>query len=120
MEVTVNEQLQRFHLAFSDGWKSIVGHEIKVGKYRFCATPTEELIIISEITTGAKLLELPINFGVMMTTATKEGAIEFFEGVGKQLIPIIKRHDFDQEIERHKQISLGRLGEMPAIEKVDI
>lgn len=119
MKVTVNEQPQRFQLAFSEGWQSKVGHEIKVGKYRFCAIPSDETINISEVTSGAKLVDLPIDLGVMMATATKEGAMEFFEGVGKRLIPLIKQYDFEKEIERYKQISVEHLGAMPPTESFD-
>ncbi|MED4399829.1 hypothetical protein [Metabacillus fastidiosus] len=120
MKITVNEQPQRFYLAF-DKWEAAVGHEITVGEYRFCAIPLSKTVNISEVTSGAKVLDIPISFEMMMVTATKEGSMEFFKKIGKRLEQaIIRKNDFDQQLTKMKETAFERLGEMPPIETVEI
>ncbi|MDA2480735.1 hypothetical protein ACS2TZ_21845 [Bacillus cereus group sp. Bce025] len=119
MKIKVNEQSQRFHLAF-DEWVPAVGHEIKVGKYRFCAIPLSDAINVSEVTSGVKAISVPINLKVWMLTSTKEDTMKFLEKVGEHLKLIIEeRGNFDELLEKQKKIAFERLGEMPPIEDVD-
>lgn len=119
MEVTVSEEAKRFYLAF-DKWQPAVGHEIKVGKYRFCAIPLSSVLNISEVTSGAKVLNIPMTLEIMMVTVSKEDSIEYFKQVGQKLKQAIERaNDFDEHISNMKQIAFERLGEMPPIEKFD-
>ncbi|PEU07176.1 hypothetical protein CN525_26765, partial [Bacillus sp. AFS014408] len=76
------EQSQRFYLAF-EKWESAVGHEIKVGQYRFCAIPLSESINISEVTSGVNAINIPMSLEIRMVTATKEETMKFFEKVGE-------------------------------------
>ncbi|MDA2637863.1 hypothetical protein PDQ79_25570 [Bacillus cereus] len=119
MEIKVNEQTQRFYLAF-EKWEPVVGHEIKVGKYRFCAIPLSECINISEVTSGANVVNIPMSFETTMITASKEGAMKFFEKVGERLKRKIEsKKDFDEQLEKMKKTAFKRLGKMPPIENVD-
>lgn len=43
MDITVNEQTQQFYLALKK-WFPVMGHEIKVGKYRFSAIPIVKVL----------------------------------------------------------------------------
>ncbi|WP_234028461.1 hypothetical protein [Lentibacillus sp. Marseille-P4043] len=70
MKIAVNEQPQQFYLALKK-WTPAVGHEIKVGQYRFSAIPVKNIIRVSEVTTGAKLYDIPVNFAIETLTATK-------------------------------------------------
>ncbi|MRC81645.1 hypothetical protein GH883_34105, partial [Bacillus thuringiensis] len=90
MEIKVNEQAQRFYLAF-DEWVPAVGHEIKVGKYRFCAIPLSKSINISEVTSGVHAMSIPIDFRIWMATSTKEDTMRFLEKAGEGLKRILKR-----------------------------
>lgn len=119
MQIKVNEQTQRFYLAF-DQWEPAVGHEMKVGKYRFCAIPLNDGINISEVTSGANVINIPLSLELRIVTATKEGTMQFLEKFGeriKQKIESIK--DFDEQLEKMKKTAFERLGEMPRIENVD-
>lgn len=119
MEISVNEQTQFFYLAYKK-WEQVVGHEIKIGDYRFCAIPMSKCINISEVTSGVKVISLPMSFEIMMVTATKEETMEFLEKVGERLKRLIERNaDFDEQLEKMKKIAFERLGEMPKIENVD-
>ncbi len=118
MEITVNEQPQRFYLAL-DKWEGAVGHEIKVGGYRFCAIPLSNSLNVSEVTSGAKLLDIPLTLGFI--TATKEDSLKLFEKVGKLIKQVIEGStDFDKRLKNMKKIAFEQLGEMPPIEDVDI
>ncbi|MDF9626831.1 hypothetical protein P5775_29555 [Bacillus cereus] len=119
MEIKVNEQTQRFYLAF-DEWVPAVGHEIKVGQYRFCAIPSSKFINISEVTSGVKIINIPLSIELIMVTATKEGTMQFLEKFGESLKRKIESmKDFDEQLAQMKKRSLDLLGEMPSIEDVD-
>ncbi|OLR26036.1 hypothetical protein [Bacillus cereus] len=119
MEIKVNEQSQRFHLAF-DEWVPAVGHEIQVGKYRFCAIPVRDAIYVSEVTSGVKAISVPINLRVWMLTSTQEDTMKFLEKVGEHLKRLIEeRGNFDELLETQKKTVFERLGKMPPIEDVD-
>ncbi|AGE75853.1 hypothetical protein P9W99_19570 [Bacillus cereus] len=119
MEIKVNEQAQRFYLAF-DEWVPAVGHEIKVGKYRFCAIPLSKSINISEVTSGVHAMSIPIDFRIWMATSTKEDTMRFLEKAGEGLKRILKRQsNLDELLKKNKKIAFDRLGEMPPIEDVD-
>ncbi|WP_088005626.1 hypothetical protein [Indiicoccus explosivorum] len=119
MKVTVNEQTQRFYLAF-EKWEPAVGHEIKVGKYQFCAIPSGSHINISDVSSGVKVFDIPMNLEVMMQTGTKEGTIQFLGKVGNGLVRLIKSTpDFDKQLVKMKKVAVDRLGEKPFVEDID-
>lgn len=119
MKISVNEQAQRFYLAFEE-WTPAVGHEIKVGKYRFSAIPMSGQINVSEVTSGCKVFNIPMTVESMMITATKEGTIKYCYKIGESLKRLIlKAPNFDEQLKQMKNESFERLGEMPPIEKVD-
>ncbi|MBU4641222.1 hypothetical protein [Bacillus toyonensis] len=119
MEIKVNEQAQRFYLAFEE-WVPAVGHEIKIGQYRFCAIPLSKSINISEVTSGVHAMSIPIDFRIWMATSTKEDTMRFLEKAGEGLKRILERQsNLDELLEKNKKIAFDRLGEMPPIEDVD-
>ncbi|HGO9433320.1 TPA: hypothetical protein ACLBZ7_004295 [Bacillus cereus] len=119
MEIKVNEQTQRFYLAF-EKWEAAVGHEIKVGKYRFCAIPLSKSINISEVTSGVSIMSIPMSLELRIITATKEGTMQFFQKFGKSLKQKIEGiQDFDEQLEKMKKMVFDRLGKRPPIEDVD-
>jgi len=119
MEITVNEQAQRFYLAL-DKWVDVVGHEIKVGKYRFCANPIGNHINVTEVTTGAKMFNIPVDLTIHLITETKEETIKFLYSVGESIKRIIdKLEDFDGMLMEMKKKAFDRLGKMPPIENVN-
>ncbi|CAM4012491.1 hypothetical protein BAMA_12500 [Bacillus manliponensis] len=119
MKITVNEQTQRFYLA-CDKWEPVVGHEIKVGKYRFCAIPLSDSINISEVTSGIHAISIPIDSRILMATSTKEDTMRVLAKVGEGLRRILERQsNLDESLAKKKKIAFERLGEMPPIENVD-
>lgn len=120
LDITVNEKAQKFYLAL-EKWAPVMGHEIKIGKYRFCAIPISNRINISEVTTGARLFNIPVDLIIHHRTETKEDTIKFLYEVGESIKKIIdKQTDFDGIIYEMKQTTFERLGKMPPPEDVDI
>ncbi|HDX9612841.1 TPA: hypothetical protein ROY01_003943 [Bacillus toyonensis] len=120
MEIKVNEQSQKFHLATTEGYVHGVGHGIQVGKYKFCAIPIGENINISEVTTGVKVINVPITTDVLIQTSTKEDAMKFFVKVGEMVKRIIsKAENIDLLIEESKESIVESFGEIPQPEDVD-
>jgi|SRR5579875_337284 len=118
MEIKVNEQAQRFYLA-NKKWEPVVGHEIKVGSYSFCAIPLSNSINVSEVTTGAKVMSIPMTWEIYVETVTKEDSIKFFHKIGELLERIIEGTNFDSQLEEMRKIAFDRLGKMPPIENID-
>ncbi|WP_257143244.1 hypothetical protein [Bacillus cereus] len=103
-----------------NGW-SVVRHEIKVGKYRFCVIPLSDGINVSKVTSGAKVLSIPMSSGVKILTITKEDTMNFFEIVGEHLKDKIDRkRNFDELLEKARITACERLRKMPPIENVDM
>ncbi|MDC2867582.1 hypothetical protein [Bacillus sp. BP-3] len=119
MEIKVNEQTQRFYLAF-EKWEAAVGHEIKVEKYRFCAIPLSKSINISEVTSGVHAISIPIDSRIWMATSTKEDTMRFLAKAGEGLKRILeKQSNLDELLAKQKKVAFSRLGAMPPIEDVD-
>ncbi|MGD6838226.1 hypothetical protein ACQCVL_17090 [Bacillus thuringiensis] len=90
-----------------------------MGQYRFCAISLSDSINVSEVTSGVKAISVPIKLKVWMLTSTKEDAMRFLEKVGEQLKIIMEeRGDFDELLQKQKNIDFERLGEIPSIENV--
>lgn len=120
MNITVNEQEQRFYLA-AKKWEPVVGHEIKIGEYRFCAIPTEDGINVSEVSSGAKVTVFPMNLKNSLLAQTKKDSMKIFNKIGESIKRIIeKQSDFDAQLEKLKQTAFDRLGKMPPIVDVDV
>ncbi|PRT35459.1 hypothetical protein [Bacillus wiedmannii] len=123
MEIKVNEQAQKFHLATNQGnWQQAIGHEIQVGKYRFCAVPMGYHINVSEVTTGVRAINVAITQGVWDETKTKEDTVKFLYKVGKRMEEVINKvgsSNLDKLIEDSKKNNLEKIGEMPPIEDAD-
>ncbi|MEC5422378.1 hypothetical protein QGM71_02590 [Virgibacillus sp. C22-A2] len=121
MNITVNEQAQMFQLATDKGWVPQAGHGIKVGKYQFCAIPKGDVINVSEATTGAKIMNIPVDSSIYLLTSTKEDSIKFFHQVGESIKRIIdKQDDFDGMLILMREMAFEKLGEMPPIEDVEV
>ncbi|TPE67989.1 hypothetical protein [Halalkalibacterium halodurans] len=120
MKIKVDPQAKRFYLAANE-WVAVIGHEIRVGKYRFSAVPMSGSIVISDVRSGMKVFSTPMDFHTSFLTATKEDAMYFLLTIiGEALIEVIEKHkDFDEIMNKSAQTMIERLGEMPPIEAVD-
>lgn len=120
MEIKVNDQPQRFYLAL-DYWAPVVGHEIQVGEYKFCAIPMSKEINVSEATSGNKVVSIPLNNEIMSITAHKENTLLFFESIGRVLAnKLVTYPNFKEKLEEGRINTIAKLGPMPPIQKVTV
>lgn len=121
MKIKVNEQAQKFQLTTTKGYVTGVGHEIQVGKYRFCAIPIGYHINISEVTTGVRVINISITQEIYDKTRTKEDSMKFLVEAGEKVNSIINKvGNFDELIENSKKTVVESFGEVPQPENVDI
>lgn len=117
MKITVDPQAMTFHLNFKSHWQQAVGHEITVGEYRFCVTPIDNVLKVSEITTGALVMDLPRPEKPL----SKTESLKAFEAIGKLLLEEMKRSKhLSTAFENLKQESFRLLGETPAPEVFEL
>lgn len=122
MNVEVIVQPKTFWLAGKQNWTQAVGHEIRVGKYRFCVIATKDFFNISEVTTGTKVTEIPVNQLTLLLTSTKEDTLEFFRVmIAPTLVNLIEKQGdkLELQLKKYKKIINETLGEMPPIEDFD-
>ncbi|GGG32806.1 hypothetical protein GCM10007425_29320 [Lysinibacillus alkalisoli] len=122
MKVEVIAQPKMFWLAGEQNWMQAVGHEIRVGQYRFCVIGIGEVFNISEVTTGTKVFEVPMNGLTLMLTSTKEDTLAFFEGViAPKLVRLVEKQGdkLKPQLKKYKKITKETLGKMPPIEDFD-
>lgn len=107
MKIEVDGQFKKFWLAYPQQWVPFYGHEIKIGKYSFCAGGTERGIVVSETSTGSRVITLPHNFLTHIMAATREGTLDYYETfVAPMLMNAIKRNDLDKMLVEMKKKSL--------------
>lgn len=120
MKITVNEQPQTFWLAFPDKWVEGTGHEIKVGDYRFSAIPITGKnnrieINVSEVTSGMRVMTIPIDPIIYYSAGTKEDSLEYFHHIGKRLKKIIEKVNMDKHLKNARKRIAETHGDMPEI-----
>ena len=122
MNIIIDDQPKRFYLAFNSRWIPAVGHEIRIGKYRFCVIIIKKTVNISEITSGTKVLEIPLNFAIFLRTETKEDALQFYKEVSERLLKLVIQNSavLDERIKTIRQEAVSRLGEIPIVEIINI
>lgn len=120
MEIKVSDEIYNFHLAL-DEWTPVAGHEIKVGDFKFSATPVDGNIIILEVTSGVIIKKMPLDMMVLLLTSTKENTIIYLRDVvGETLRNGLENDEkASQKIEDMRMKSIERLGDMPPIYEVD-
>lgn len=125
MEVNVHEQEKKFFLSSEKGWFSMVGNEIEIGKHRFCATPHGDAfsskIIFSEVTSGARLTAIDLDFFDSIVLDSKEDYLKFLKTKARKLADLLsKRSDLDDEVLKMEYLAINKLGPKPSTEDIDI
>lgn len=123
MKITVHEQEKRFHLAMSE-WTPIVGLGFTIGKHSFCATPYGDefscTIIFSEVTSGARVKVLKLDFFDLIVLDEKSKFIELIRSEAGKIANVLKRKsDLDDEILKMEYLAISKLGPKPPTERVD-
>lgn len=123
MKITVHEQEKRFYLAMND-WSPIVGLGFTIGKHSFCATPYGDefscTIIFSEVTSGARVRIVELDFFDLIILDEKSKFIELIKSeAGKIANALKKKPDLDNEILKMEYLAISKLGPKPPTEEVD-
>lgn len=122
-EVQVSEDAEEFCLAFPDEWVKVGGHSITIGKHQFSAVPFENHFRISEVTSGAKVVDIPVPEEIQ---SFEETMLYLETVVVIELINLIIKvnqnnpNRFDQEVELYRKRSIESLGEKPQTEKINM
>jgi len=127
MKIKVNEQIQTFYLSSINTktgkykWNKAHGHGLEIGKYKFCAIPTENELNISEVSTGSKLITYPITHEMLFSTGTKDDFVKYVYKIGEKVAEIIKgTKDFDKKILLKQRLVKTNLEEKPVSENIDL
>ncbi|WP_028390816.1 hypothetical protein [Bacillus cihuensis] len=56
----MGKEAEEFCLATKNGWAKLAGHSINVGQYQFSVVPLKNIFRVSEINSGAKILDVPV------------------------------------------------------------
>lgn len=125
MKITVHEQEKRFYLSSENGWFSMSGNEIEIGNHRFCATPHGDAfsstIIFSEVTSGARLTAIELDFFDAFVLDSKEDYLQFLEEQANKLADLLSgRNDLDDEVLKMEYLAISKLGLKPPTEDIDI
>lgn len=123
MKITVHEQEKRFHLAVNE-WLPIVGLGFAIGKHSFCATPYGDefgcTIIFSEVTSGARVKIVKLEFFDLIILDEKSKFIELIRTEAGKIANALKRKpDLDSEILKMEYLAISKLGPKPPTEEID-
>ncbi len=120
LEIYVDGQFKKFWLAFKNGWRPFYGHEIKVGEYRFVVGGKDGGLLISELTTGAKIKHMPMNPLLLLSTVTREDTLEFYQkNIGVMLSKLVQLDAFKRQIEKLTRVVKEEYPPQPPIEVAD-
>jgi len=120
METYVDGQFKKFWLAYKNEWRPFYGHEIKVGEHRFVVGGKDGGMLISELTTGAKVKQIPMNPLLLLSTVTREDTLEFYrKNIGPMLSKLVQLDVFKQEVERLGKAVKKEFPPQPPIEIAD-
>lgn len=119
-KVAVSPEAEEFYLAFSKGWTKLTGHLIEVDQFKFSAVPVNDIILVSEVGSGAKVFHIPVPESVQ----SYEETMAFLEiNVVVKIIMLIEKfgiRKMEYEINLMKKKSYLNYGRKPIGQKVNV
>lgn len=120
IEVTVSPEAEEFYLALDKGWTKVFGHSIVVGDLKFSAVPIKDLIRVSEVESGAKLIDIPVPEAIQ----SFEETMFFLEIiVSSQIVLMLEKYGIEkakEQIALMKQSAFNKHGQKPNGQKVNM
>ncbi|MBO0962365.1 hypothetical protein J1P26_21920 [Neobacillus sp. MM2021_6] len=117
--VSVSPDAYEFNLALKDKWAKVAGHLLKINEFKFSAVPIKNTIRISEVRSGAKLIDVRVPDNIQ----SYEDTMMFLElNVVPRLVMIIKKigsEKFNNQVNEFREIAIKNLGKKPATKKLD-
>ncbi|EAG3149802.1 hypothetical protein B5P90_13290 [Listeria monocytogenes] len=121
--IKISEKDKVFQIATEAGWVEQTGMQVTIDGIDFAIYPertlTQVFLHVNEISSGASLLNYPIDLIDFLDANTRNTAIEFYK---YKVIPLIQKKieangldKFRKEVEKAKSYMLEKYGEQPKI-----
>ncbi|MBC6295560.1 hypothetical protein HCJ45_00280 [Listeria sp. FSL L7-1517] len=121
--IKISEKDKVFQIATEAGWVERTGMQVTIDGIDFAIYPertlTQVFLHVNEISSGASLLNYPINLIDFLDVTTRNTAIEFYKD---KVIPLIQKKieangldKFRKEVEKTKKYMVETHGERPKI-----
>lgn len=125
--IKISEKDKVFHIATKSGWVVKVGMQVTIDEIDFAIYPertlTQVFLHVNEISSGASLLNYPIDLIDFLDETTRNTAIEFYK---YSVIPLIQKKikangldKFRKEVEKTKKYMVETHGERPEIKDIE-
>ncbi|EAC4353760.1 hypothetical protein EMI88_00245 [Listeria monocytogenes] len=121
--IKISEKDKVFQIATEAGWVEQTGMQVTIDGIDFAIYPertlTQVFLRVNEISSGASLLNYPIDLIDFLDVSTRNTAIEFYK---YKVIPLIQKKieangldKFRKEVEKTKKYMVETHGERPEI-----
>ncbi|EHD0446208.1 TPA: hypothetical protein ACP2U2_000811 [Listeria monocytogenes] len=121
--IKISEKDKVFQIATKSGWVAKMGTQVTIAGIDFAIYPertlTQVFLHVNEISSGASLLNYPIDLIDLLDVNTRNTAIEFYKD---KVIPLIQKKieangldKFRKEVEKAKKNMVETYGERPKI-----
>ncbi|EIX7078108.1 hypothetical protein ACN355_002961 [Listeria innocua] len=121
--IKISEKDKVFQIATRSGWVAKMGTQVTIAGIDFAIYPertlTQVFLHVNEISSGASLLNYPIDLIDLLDVNTRNTAIEFYKD---KVIPLIQKKieangldKFRKEVEKAKKNMVETHGERPEI-----
>ncbi|EIR5700515.1 hypothetical protein LW946_002942 [Listeria monocytogenes] len=121
--IKISEKDKVFQIATEAGWVEQTGMQVTIDGIDFAIYPertlTQVFLHVNEISSGASLLNYPIDLIDLLDVNTRNTAIEFYKD---KVIPLIQKKieangldKFRKEVEKAKKYMVETHGERPEI-----
>lgn len=131
--IKLDKQEKRVWLATTDGWNRVIGNIVNIDGIELSIVPHKESdmetqiarfpygtsFLFSELESGAKLAEVPVNLFDFINADTKEKTMAMFYEESKRVQKAIEYYGVEKIKEKSKQAldeMVDKFGERPAIE----
>ncbi|ENN2278469.1 hypothetical protein AB9M17_003058 [Listeria monocytogenes] len=121
--IKISEKDKVFQIATKSGWVAKMGTQVTIAGIDFAIYPertlTQVFLHVNEISSGASLINYPIDLIDLLDVNTRNTAIEFYKD---KVIPLIQKKieangldKFRKEVEKAKKNMVETHGERPEI-----
>ncbi|MBS9362364.1 hypothetical protein JL739_14750 [Listeria welshimeri] len=125
--IKISEKDKVFQIATKSGWVAKMGTQVTIAGIDFAIYPertlTQVFLHVNEISSGASLLNYPIDLIDLLDVNTRNTAIEFYKD---KVIPLIQKKieangldKFRKEVEKAKKNMVETHGERPEIKDIE-
>lgn len=120
-EITLRDKEIIAQLSYEDGWKPAAGVKVTIRGIDFSfvfKNLNSPVLVISELTSGAKLYEYKLTLLELLENSTKEQTYEFIRKFAKKVEMLIDSYGLEKikkKVKDSKEKSEIKFGKMPEI-----